>query len=349
MRNILVGASILAMAVLAAGCGGSSGSENSGGGTTGGAAHGGAGGKPITIVMIPKLKGIAYFNACENGAEESSASLPGVQLNFVGSTEASSAKQIELIDSWIVKKPDVIAVSCNNPDELAPTLKRARAKGIHVITWDADADPARSGREFFVDQASPEAIGSTLVDVMAKEAGSDAHTVVITSTRTAPNQSEWLKYMNQQIQQKYPKMLIRNVYPSEEDQNKAFVATQDALKAYPDVKGVFGISSTAFPGAADAVQQAHDAGKIAVTGLATPKPMKPFVDAGVVKTVVLWNPLNLGYLTVYAAKSLADGTLKPGSTSVTAGRLGKKTISGDQVLLGQPMLFTKQNIGQFDF
>ncbi|MCA1597179.1 MAG: autoinducer 2 ABC transporter substrate-binding protein, partial [Chloroflexi bacterium] len=63
----------------------------------------------------------------------------------------------------------------------------------------------------------------------------------------------------------------------------------------------------------------------------------------------LWNPIDLGYLTVYAARGLADGTLKPGATSVSAGRLGKKAVSGDQVLLGTPMLFTKKNIGQFHF
>ncbi|MCA1597261.1 MAG: substrate-binding domain-containing protein [Chloroflexi bacterium] len=351
MRSILAGASIVALCVLAAGCGGPSSTGVSGGGASPNppARSAGAPGKPLTIVMIPKSKGNAYFNACEKGADEAAASLPGVTLNFVGTTDAKSSDQIDLINSWIVRKPDVIAVSCNDPEELAPSLARARSKGIHVLTWDADADPKRSGREFFVNQASPEAIGTMLVDVMAKEAGPDAHTIVITSTLTSPNQSEWLSYMRKRMAQKYPKMQIRNVYPAGEDQNKAFVATQDALKAYPDVKGIWGITSVAFPGAADAVQQAHDAGKVVVTGLATPLPMKPFVDAGVVKTVVLWNPIDLGYLTVYAAKALADGTLKPGAASISAGRLGSKTVSGDQVLLGQPMLFTRKNIGQFNF
>jgi len=310
---------------------------------------GGAAGKKITIVMIPKLKGIAYFNACEQGAEEAAKSLPGVNLVYDGPIEAKSDQQIELIDSWIVRKPDVIAVSCNDPDELAPSLKRARDKGIHVITFDADANPTRSGREFFVNQATPQAIGSTLVDVMAKEAGPAAQTVVITSTLSAPNQKEWLKYMRQRISQAYPKMRIVQVYPSEEDQQKAFARTQDAIKAYPNVKGIWGISSTAFPGAADAVEQAQGTGKIAVTGLATPNQMKPFVKRGVVKTVVLWNPIDLGYLTVYTANALATGKLKPGDKSVDAGRLGKKEISGDQVLLGKPMLFTKANIDKFNF
>jgi hypothetical protein len=70
---------------------------------------------------------------------------------------------------------------------------------------------------------------------------------------------------------------------------------------------------------------------------------------GTVKSVVLWKTEDLGYLTVYTAKALVDGTLKPGDTSIEAGRLGKKVVTGDQVLLGDPFVFTKDNIGNFNF
>lgn len=55
------------------------------------------------------------------------------------------------------------------------------------------------------------------------------------------------------------------------------------------------------------------------------------------------------YLTVYAAHALKTGTLKPGATSMSAGRLGTIAIQGDNILLGKPMVFTKDNIDQFDF
>ena len=119
------------------------------------------------------------------------------------------------------------------------------------------------------------------------------------------------------------------------------------MKAYPNLKGVFGITSITYPGAAQAVKQSGNSGKIAVVGLATPKGMKQFVDDGTVKTVILWNPVDLGYLTVQVAKTLAnDGKL---TATMTAGRLGDVVVSGSQVLLGKPMNFNKENIGKFDF
>ena len=44
------------------------------------------------------------------------------------------------------------------------------------------------------------------------------------------------------------------------------------------------------------------------------------------------------------------GDLKPGATSVKAGKLGElSVINGSEVLLGAPTLFTKDNITKFDF
>ena len=59
--------------------------------------------------------------------------------------------------------------------------------------------------------------------------------------------------------------------------------------------------------------------------------------------------LDLGYLTIHAATALAKGELKPGATAFTAGKLGEFRIVGDNLLLGEPFKFTKDNIAQFDF
>jgi ABC-type sugar transport system substrate-binding protein len=88
---------------------------------------------------------------------------------------------------------------------------------------------------------------------------------------------------------------------------------------------------------------------VLVTGLATPNDMKAYVRDGTVKSVILWNTIDLGYLTVRAAEAVATGKLKAGDTSFEAGRLGTKKIEGDQILLGKILVFTKENIDQFDF
>jgi rhamnose transport system substrate-binding protein len=171
----------------------------------------------------------------------------------------------------------------------------------------------------------------------------------VTSSLTAPNQNDWMKRMEKYRSTRYPKMELLTVKPSEEDQQIAFQRTQDILKAYPNVQGLWALSSVAFPGAAEAVQKAGKSGKVAVIGLSTPTSMAQFVKNGAAKTVILWNPVDLGYLTLQVARAVARGDLKPGATKFHAGRLGDRTVQGDNVMLGQPMKFTKANIDQYKF
>jgi len=88
---------------------------------------------------------------------------------------------------------------------------------------------------------------------------------------------------------------------------------------------------------------------VKVTGLSLPNMNKPYVHSGVVESVVLWNTVDLGYLTVYAANALATGQLKRGGNNWSAGRLGKIEVADDEVRLGAPFVFNKDNIDRFNF
>jgi ABC-type sugar transport system substrate-binding protein len=110
------------------------------------------------------------------------------------------------------------------------------------------------------------------------------------------------------------------------------------------------MTSVATPASAEAVTQAGVCGQVAVVGLATPNAMKPYVESGCVQSVVLWNPVDLGYAAVYVMRAVVDGVLTPESTSVEAGRLGElQIVNGSEVLLGAPFVYNMDNIDDFDF
>lgn len=101
---------------------------------------------------------------------------------------------------------------------------------------------------------------------------------------------------------------------------------------------------------AEAVKQLDLVGKVAVTGLGVPSLIRPYLKDGSLKEAALWDPVAIGYGAIYITKALLDGTLDPKFGFVEAGRLGKlKFISEDTVLLGDPMIFTKDNVDEFTF
>jgi rhamnose transport system permease protein len=299
----------------------------------------------MTVAMMPKSKGNAYFIACRKGAEEAAREL-GIKLIWDGPTDPDPAKQNEVIDTWITRGVDVIAVAVENREGISSVLRKARQRGIKVLTWDADADP--DARTFFVNQATPEGIGQTLMDNAARILGGKGAFAIITASLTAANMIAWQKTIEARRKEKYPQITMAALRPCDDLQKKAFDETNTVLNANPDVKLFMAICTPAVPGAAEAVQQSGRT-DVKVIGLGLPNDNKRYVHAGITDCVVLWNTMDLGYLTIHAARALKEGTLKPGAISLTAGRLGAVEIQGDNILLGQPYLFTKDNIDQFDF
>jgi rhamnose transport system permease protein len=299
----------------------------------------------LTIAMMPKAKGDPYFVSCRAGAEEAAREL-GVDLIWDGPTGLDASKQNELVETWITRRVDVIAVAVESRAGISAVLRKARQRGIHVLTWDADAD--RDARDFFVNQATPEGIGNTLTDEAARLMGGTGDFAIITGALSAANQNEWMVHIRKRLSDKYPKLKLVDVRPSDDDRDKAFAETQTMLKVHPSVKLIMAISAPAVPGAAEAVRQTARK-DVSVIGLSLPNLNKPYVHAGVVQTVVLWNTRDLGYLTVYAGSRLAAGTLAADARSFAAGRLGVLDVRGSEIILGTPLLINKSNIDTFDF
>lgn len=306
----------------------------------------GEGGRTLTIALLPKAKGNAYFISCKDGAEKAAKDL-GVELIFDGPTDTDPARQNEIVDNWITLGVDVIAAACENKEGISTALRKAQAQGIKVITYDADALP--DARTFFVNQATPEGIGHKLMDEAARVTGAEGEFAIITASLTAANQREWQKHIEARLAEKYPKMKLVAVRPCDDLKDRAQSEATALMSANPNLKLIMAIASPAVPGAAEAVKQAGKVGQVRVVGLGLPNENRRYVKDGVTDSVILWNTEDLGHLTVHAAVALARGTLKPGDASFAAGSLGTFEVKGDNILLGTPFVFNRDNIDQFDF
>jgi len=325
--------------------------------------------KALKIVMVPKFTGTPYFAATEKGAKEAVAELKGkdvaIDFLYIGPAAANSDEQVRMVDDLLAQKPDAIIIAPMNPEAMVPMARNAKTSGIKVVTYDADvADP--TARQWFVNQATFTEAGTALVDVVAEQAGTSARFAVVSTDPGAFSQNSWITTMKQRMTAKYPKMQLVDIGYGQGKPAESFSATQDLINKYRDrLDAIVAPTVVALPKVAEAVEQAGLAGKIVVTGMATPNQMREFVKRGTVKTVVLWNPVDLGYLAVYTAQASVAGALKDDATQakVPAGRLGTRdalaslddmTAKGpltlkNVIVLGDPFRFMKDNIDQFNF
>jgi rhamnose transport system substrate-binding protein len=338
---------LVASATLAA-CSSSGSSTASGSSSSSASASGGLK-TGLKVFVIPKNLGNPYFTTSDS--VKSGGALAALQaLGETGSetsgTAATPASQIPAIQAAITKGANALIVSATDPSALCPTLKSAMAKGITVVTYDSDAPACR---DLFINQASTAQIGTSEVDLLAKQINSTGDIAIVSAAASATNQNAWIGYMKQELA-KYPNMhLVSTVYGND-DPTTATQVTQGLLQKYPNLKGIISPTTVGILAAAQVLDSPKYRGKIALTGLGTPDSLKKFVADGTIQSFELWNPANLGYLAGYAAVNFASKKITSSGGSFTAGKLGKFTVGADStILLGPPFVFNKANINQFNF
>jgi rhamnose transport system substrate-binding protein/rhamnose transport system permease protein len=299
----------------------------------------------LTVAIMPKAKGDPYFVSARAGAEEAAKEL-GIDLIWDGPTGLDAARQNELVENWITRRVDAIAVAVENKAGISTVLRKAREHGIKVLTWDADAEP--NARDFFVNQATPEGIANTLTAEAARLLNGKGQFAIITGALSAANQNEWIAWIKKRSAEKYPGLSLAVIRPSDDDRDKAFSESQTILKVYPQVKLIMAISAPAVPGAGEAIRQANRR-DVFVIGLSLPSICKPYIHDGSVQTVVLWSTRDLGYLTALASMRAAENNLQANATSIAAGRLGTLQIRGSEIILGDPLIINRDNVDKLDF
>jgi ABC-type sugar transport system substrate-binding protein len=265
----------------------------------------------------------------------------------VGPTQDQVEKQIEIIEALIPSQPDLIAVAANDPVRIVPVLKKAKAAGIRVMSWDGDTD----FREFFVNLVDYDDFGVQLTEAMVEQVGPEADIAIVTTTFTAPNQVRWIQSIKKHIDRKYPKLKILDIRPATESIEKSYRIGQEYLREFATLKGIIALGVPNVPGVVNAVVDAGMTGQVAVVGNATPNLTREYLKKGYMQKVLLWNAPDHGYLTVYCAFRLLTDELRPGRT-FKAGRLGDFTPRPDEISMQVALpviVFTKDNVDQHHF
>src|SRR5215469_5563370 len=346
-RVLWLSAVLLAASAVLAAC--SSSSTTTSSGSSPAAAAGGLK-KGLKVFVIPKNLGNPYFttaDSAKSGGAIAALTTLGATGTETSGTQATPASQIPAIQAAISKGANALIVSATDPSALCPTLNAAMAKGISVVTYDSDAPACRN---LFVNQASTAQIGTSEVDLLAKQLHNSGDIAIVSAAASATNQNAWIGYMKQELK-KFPKMHLVSIVYGNDDPTTATQVTQGLLQSHPNLKGIISPTTVGILAAAQVLDTAKYRGKIALTGLGTPDSLKKYVHDGTIQSFELWNPADLGYLAGYAAVNYASKKITSASgQSFSAGKLGKFTVGADKtILLGPPFVFTKANIDQFNF
>jgi rhamnose transport system substrate-binding protein len=342
-RRQLALAAILAATLTLGACGGDDGGDEAGGSA--------GGDKQLRLFMNPKFTGFPYFEVARAGGKKA-ADEGQDQFEYVGSDKADVSAQVSALRNALQQQPTALIVSAIDGNAVAPVLKQARERDVKVVTYDADA--AADARDVFVNQLSYELAAKTMLDAALQNDPSGGKVAFVAASPTAPNHTAHIANMRKLIAED-PKYKVFQALPTvqyaADDEAKSFDIAVNLMQAEPDLKYIISSSAVSVPAAARAVVSQGKQGKVFATGFALPSAMKEYVSGGSVKAFALWDPEELGYVATVVAQQLAEGKITADEgTKVDAGEAGSYTIGKDgELQYNKPIIFTSQNIGDFDF
>jgi rhamnose transport system substrate-binding protein len=303
----------------------------------------------LKIAFLPKQLNNPYTDVETGGGKVAVGELKG-DYKLVGPNDASASSQVSYINTLIQQQQNVIVIAANDPNAVCPSLNQARQAKIKIVSFDSDA--SKDCRDVFINQATTEGIGESLVKMASEQAGGSGEIAILSATPNATNQNAWIDVMKTELAkpENSKLKLVKIAYGNDDDQ-KSFQEAQGLLQSYPNLKVIVSPTTVGIAAASRYVSSSSYKGKVAITGLGLPNQMRQYVKDGTVKKFALWNPADIGYLAAYAGAALSSGQITGAEgEKFKAGKLGEYTIGKDgEIVLGPPTEFTAANIDQFNF
>ena len=316
-------------------------------------------GQDVNMLLLPKFLGIIVFDQANEGAQEAATEL-GMPTapTFTGPTADNSvAGQIEQVTNAPTQGFDVVMLSNNAGDQIAPVAAAAQDAGTKVVTWDSPI-PSAEGESVFVAQVDFNDMGKTMADMALSLVGEDGGQVgILSASPDAANQNAWIAAYEEAIASD-PDTYggienVETVYGNDksEDSYNAAIALVDK---YPDLEVIMAPTTVGIAAAAKAMQDEGLCEDVTVSGLGLPSEMVDFTMNGCAPEFALWSFVDLGYLSTYVSYLLATGAIDgvDGET-FDAGRMGEYTIEKDptrpdvdalRVLMGPFTIYTPENV-----
>lgn len=298
------------------------------------------------IAVVAKVTGIPWFNRMEVGVNEAAKKLD-VNAYQTGPSTPDPAAQVKVIEDLIAKNVNAIIVVPNDAKVLEPVLKKARDKGIVVLTHES---PDQQIGQWDIETIDSEKYAQANVDELAKDMGGKGGYAIYVGSLTVPLHNAWADSAIKYQKEKYPDMFeVTSRLPVAESIDKSYATTLDLMKTYPQMKGIIGFGSLGPIGAGQAVAKKRAKDKIAVVGIAMPAQAAPYLMRGDIKKALLWDPKDAGYALVTVADQLLQG--KEVNKDLAIEGLGKANVDMEHKVIrfNKILEVTKDNAQSLGF
>jgi ribose transport system substrate-binding protein len=256
-RSMLAALLVAVVGVLViAGCGSSSGSSSSSGSTgstTGSEGSSGGGGPKLAAVF--ENTSDPFWGTVMCGAEAEASKL-GAELDVYTSATIDTNATSSNVDTALLQNPEGVLLSPFDGSQFAAKTATLMKEGVPVVT-EIPFTPESQYQTIFSSQN-----GGPFAEDFAKEVGDEGSIAVLGGESGNTLMEARVNPLVEAVEKADPDVEVLPVEYSDFEPNKATQIVSSLLVAHPDLKMVLASSGPEGQGAAAAIKQAGDVGKV---------------------------------------------------------------------------------------
>lgn len=239
-------------------------------------------------IVVNCLNNIEYFNAHKWGWKKA-GELFGVKTSFIGPMDGDVNAMVSAFESAIAKKPAGIVVWGFDPG-LAPSIDKAMAAGINVVTFVGDVED--SDRLTYIGSSQYD-IGYEGAKLYAKTIEGKGKIAIMTLPGNPMFEERQLGF--EEGFAEYPGIEIVAYGDTKADTVTAISAAKDIINKHPDLKGFVCTDSTGAIGASTAVTEMKKLGQIDILGMDRNSDVLGMIKEGTITASIVQNDVSMPY------------------------------------------------------
>lgn len=298
-----------------------------------------------TMVTIPKLN-VAWFIPYDEDGRKAGEDF-GCEVYMQAPAAADEAQQVRLIEDSINQGVNALLVVPNDANSCVPAFKKAREKGIVVLTHESPDQPEA---DYDIEMIDNTKFGEKAMDELAARCNEEGEYSIYVGSLTVPAHNLWADAAIARQKEKYPNMkMVDTKFPVAEDRNASRQKTLELLSVHPNLKGFLTFGSQGAPGAGQALREKNLTDAVTVIGTTSPKEAASFLEDGAMDLCILWSSGDASYAMVYIAKLILDGKADEIKTGMEIPNIGSPVVDGKNILFDNPLLVDASNYKNYNF
>jgi ribose transport system substrate-binding protein len=270
------------------------------------------------IVYLPKMvDSTNTFWATVREGALSAAADQNVELVVRGMPEETQVdEQIALVEQAVRERPAAIVLAASDFLRLVPAVRHARAEGIPVVTVDSSVASDDASAKIGTDNRQlGRTAGAALLRLVPRGSRIGVVSYIKASSTARDREAGLAEALDGTVS------VLPTRYSGSLEQT-AYALTRQLLAEHPDLKGLVALNEPSTLGACRALAESGRQAKVALVGVDASFGVLKSLESGVLRSLLVQQPFNMGYLGVQAASALLRGrgwakSLDTGSIEIT--------------------------------